>query len=101
MKLARITTAIALATTLATPLVASADSWAFDDPYWKEQLSRRPATDVQSAAQYAQRSTGTMTDATAAPQDVRKPTDRAAQLVESVEAERHRLDDAGFPQYVP
>ena len=49
MKLARIASVIAVTTALATPFTASAQWWG-DDPYWKEQLSRRPSTEAPAAA---------------------------------------------------
>jgi hypothetical protein len=144
MKLARMTTALALATTLAAPLAASASEWAFDDPYWQAQASRRAEANVQvadttgprdifgrpivsgitpidqldafdptrtsyayanggqaSPVQYAQRSTGTVSDATETngSQSARRPTDDGAQVIQDTEAERQQLDRAGFPQY--
>lgn len=51
--------------------------------------------------QFAQRSSGTMSDAGTDRERARTARDNGAVLVQSNEAERQRLERAGFPQYAP
>jgi hypothetical protein len=82
-----------------------AQDWWGDDPYWKQSLGATSSSavaerDSQSQPlQYAQRPSETMTDAGSYRERARTPRDDGAALVEGVEAERHRLERAGFPQY--
>jgi hypothetical protein len=85
----RIAIALALAA-LASPALANGD-WAFNDPYWKQQLSRtgKPTAPARVAAGPQ----ATMIDAGA--------ESRAGGTGHSVglEAEHSKLERAGFPQY--
>jgi len=67
-------------------------SFAFDDPYWKQQLDRSGEPSV--FARVAAGPRDTMTDAIG---ESRLTGDGYAA---ANEAEKSRLDSAGFPQYV-
>ncbi len=66
-------------------------SWAFDDPYWKQALDRSGEPSVFD--RFAAGPRDTMTDATV---EFRFTDDG---YVTAIEAEKSRLDSAGFPQY--
>ena len=55
----------------------------------------------QVPVQYAQRRSETMTDAGNSGETLRAPRDNGPQMIDSIEAERKRLDGSGFPQYNP
>ncbi len=76
--------------TAGTPALAHG-SFAFEDPYWQQQLVRSGEANVFGPFAAAPR--GTMTDA--------RGEARAAEagLAAAIEAEKARLDRAGFPQY--
>lgn len=71
-------------------------SWAFDDPYWRGQLDRtnEPSSlGSRGASRYAAGARDTLTDAAG------ESRPSGAGFVTQNEAERARLDRAGFPQY--
>jgi hypothetical protein len=91
LKRTLLTTALAaLIAAHAAPTLAS--EWAFDDPYWKaNEVIRSVPT------QFADRTTDVKTDA--APFAVESDRATGTQIVVGAEAQKARLDRAGFPQY--
>jgi hypothetical protein len=70
--------------------------WAFDDPYWKQQLDRpneRSSVGSRGADRYATVTGDTLTDAGG------ESRPGGPGFVAENEAEKARLNRAGFPQY--
>jgi hypothetical protein len=67
------------------------NNYVFDDPYWKQQLDRSGGASL--FAQFAAGLRNTMTDASG------EARAADAGYAAAIEAEKARLDAAGFPQY--
>jgi hypothetical protein len=87
-----LTLAAGAALTAASTTAFANGSFAFDDPYWKQQLDRSSEPSV--FALFAAGPRDTMTDAIVE----FRATD--AGIAAANEAEKSRLDSAGFPQYL-
>jgi hypothetical protein len=94
--------------TIASPLAVSADEWWGDDPYWNEQrasteaspAARRGDTDgfggSDQGVAYAAQGT-TIRDVSVIDEAPKRLS--GVEIVEYQNAERLRLDRAGFPQF--
>jgi len=83
---------LTLALAAASTTAFAHGSFAFDDPYWKQQLDRSSEPSV--FALFAAGPRDTITDVIVE----FRATD--AGIAAANEAEKSRLDSAGFPQYV-
>jgi len=90
------TAATVFATTASTAVAHG--SWAFDDPYWKQQLQQEQVTNrssLRDAGPFAAAPRDTVTDAAG------ESSPEANAWVEWNQVEKRRRNAAGFPQYNP
>jgi hypothetical protein len=87
----KLTLTLVAGAALTAASTAAFAQWAFDNPYWKQQLDRSGEPSVFD--QFAGGPRDTKTDATV---ELRLTDDGR---VTAIEAEKARRDSAGFPQY--